>query len=252
MGYHLNMKKFTLCIVLILLLFCTESSYFLVFANTKKYARALDENIYLYRLSTSDNSLSNIICIVEKSYFVEILSDNVDNYKVNYNGIIGYIKKEDVVPVSNIPTTPYPSNIQLTIGSNCNLRSTPTTKAYTSNIITTLYSGETNLQFIGRVFSEEVIDFGGTTWYYVSYNGERGYVYNKYIKSISPIYLNQEETYTIVENEFVTTNPLNNTNSIVIMLILFLPCLCILFILYYPRKHKHISASNTSHEIERY
>ena len=66
--------------------------------------------------------------------------------------------------------TPYPSNIKIVVGFDCNLRSSPTTKTNVSNIISVVNAGETNLQFIGRVFSEEAIDFGGTTWYYVNYN----------------------------------------------------------------------------------
>ena len=223
-----------------------------VYANSKQYARAISGNINLYRLSVEDNNIENILCLVEKTYFVEIISDNVDSYKVNYNGIVGYIKKNDVVIVQNEPTTPFPVNIKITIGSNCNLRSTPTTHPSTNNIISTIYSGETDLTYIGRIFAEESIDFGGTTWYYVSFNGQRGYVYNKYIKSITPIYPNNEETIIKSESNFTQVSPLSETNNIIIIILLFIPCMAILFILYLPRKNSTRQRTKKTRYIDRY
>ena len=145
------------------------------------YARVINlTNLYK---STNGDDLSDIICIVEKTYFVEIISETSNVLKVNYNGICGYVRKNDVKVTLSNPLTPYPSNIKIVVGFDCNLRSSPTTKTNVSNIISVVNAGETNLQFIGRVFSEEAIDFGGTTWYYVNYNGEYGYIYNKYIRN---------------------------------------------------------------------
>ena len=90
--------------------------------------------------------------------------------------------------------------------------------------------------FIGRIFGDESIDFGGTTWYYVNYQGNYGYIYNKYIKSITPIYENTETSnYTSTVNEKII-NPITHTPSLLIIVILFIPCLIILLILYLPRK----------------
>lgn len=241
-------------ITFILLLFYSlaPNSYILVSANTGKFARALNGNVNLYRLSVDDNNIENVLCLIEKTYFVEIVSDNVDCYKVNYNGISGYIKKNDVALVQNEPTTPFPVNIKMTIASNCNLRSSPTTHPSTNNILSTIYSGETNLTFIGRIFAEEAIDFGGTTWYYVSHNGQRGYIYNKYIKSITPIYPNTEETIAVSTNNFTQVSPLNDSNSIIVIILLFIPCIGILILLYLPRKTSTRQKAKKSRYIDRY
>ena len=208
----------------------------LVFAENK-FARIL-ESTNLYKYSNTSNEISNIICIAEKSYFVEIIGEINDLYKVNYNGMQGYVKKNDVKEITNTPSTPYPYNIKLTIGSDCNLRSSPTIKSQYTNIITTLNAGENNFTFIGRIFSDEAIDFGGTTWYLVNYNGEYGYIYNKYIKSITPIYENTEEVNFKSEKPITTVNPITHSPTLVIIILLFIPCIVLLLILYLPRKIK--------------
>lgn len=212
-----------------------KPNFAIISANDFKYARATNGNVNLYKLSTTNDSIDNIICIIEKTYFVEIISESDIDYKVNYNGVTGYVKKDDVVPVSGTPTTPYPVNINLVVGSNCNLRKTPTTKSTASNIVSTIPKGETNIVFIGRVFSEEVIDFGGTTWYYVAYNGEKGYIYNQYLKSASPIYQNLEELPLYENLQNVELKPLSNANTLAIIILLFIPCIGILVILYLPK-----------------
>ena len=176
------MKK--MIIVICYLIFSLISIYNgqIVFASSI-YAQAA-KSTNLYKSPTTSDDISNIICIVEKTYFVEII-DTLDSfYKVNYNGVIGYTKKNDVKEITNTPFTPYPYNIKLTINSACNLRSTPTIKSQVNNIITTIPAGESDFTFIGRIFSDEVIDFGGTTWYLVKYKDNYGYIYNKYVKSI--------------------------------------------------------------------
>lgn len=227
------MKKLILCILLIAMSISYNFNS-IVYADTT-YARAL-EGINLYKLTTNSYELEDIICLVEKSYFVEIISDNGDSYKVNYNGIQGYVKKNDVKPTLTKPNTPFPYNIKLTLESDCNLRSSPTTKSLTNNVITTLYAGENDFTFIGRIFSDEAIDFGGTTWYYVNYQGNYGYIYNKYIKSISPIYENTENISYKSKEITKTLNPISHTPSLIIIIILLLPCLLLLLILYLPRK----------------
>jgi len=207
------------------------------------YAQA-KKSTYLYKnINISDE---NILCIVEETYFVEILAESDNLYKVNYNNVTGFVKKNDVLEISNIPNTPYPYNIKLEIGSDCNLRSSPTTKSKVNNIVTTVYKGETNISFIGRIYADEAIDFCGTTWYYVNYNGYTGYIYNKYVKSITPIYKNTENVTFISNEEIKLTNPIVNAPSLVLILIMLIPCILIILILYLPRKHKTKKPTHTS------
>ncbi len=207
------------------------------------YARIMTES-NLYRYAESNDTIENVICILEKTYFVEIISDNNNMYKVKYNGVSGYVKKNDVQIINEIPNTPYPSGILITIGTDCNLRSTPTTKSNKSNVISTIYKNETNISYIGRIFAEETIDFGGTTWYYINYNGNYGYIYNKYVSHITPTYANTEKITYKSDNISHIENPMTHLPSVIIILIMLMPCVLILLILYWPRhrvtKHKRI------------
>lgn len=230
------MKIFNILLYLILILSSSMNFDSIAYAATQ-YAR-IETSTEIYKTTSGSNSIDNIICIAEKSYFVEIIGDYDDYYRVNYNSISGYLKKNDVKEITNTPNTPYPYNIKITIGNNCNLRSSPTTNASTNNIITVLNKNETEITFIGRIYGEEAIDFGGSTWYYVNYNGYYGYVYNNYLSSITPIYENTEEFTYYTQNISTIENPITHTPSLIIIIILALPLIAILIILYLPKKSK--------------
>ena len=221
-------------------------------ASTSKFAR-IEKTTEIFKSNSTEQNLNNILCLAEATYYVEIISDYDSLYKVNYNGITGFIKKTDIKEVVNTPITPYPYNIKMSINSNCNLRSTPTTKSDTNNVISTIYTTSENITFIGRVVGEEAIDFGGNTWYYVCFEGNYGYIYNNYVKSITPIYQNTE-TFTYATNLSNTIdNPIKDPPSLIIMCILAIPLFAVLYILYLPKKRKPRSRKQQIiKEIERY
>lgn len=245
------MRKIITLLLIISILLTSYHTNLIVYAESR-YAR-IENSTCLYKSTLDSDNISNVICIAEKSYFVEIIGDYDSYFRVNYNGVNGYVKKNDVKEISNTPSTPYPYNIKLTIGSNCNLRSSPTTKSDTNNILTTLYTDEHNFTFIGRIYSEEAIDFGGSTWYYVNYNGTYGYIYNRYVKSITPIYENTENVTYLSTEPTKIENPISHTPSLILIIILLIPCLAILLILYLPKKHVKKSRPKKSPKIfERY
>jgi len=216
--------------------------------GSSKFAR-IEKSTNLYRTTSNNNQIENIYCIAEQTYFVEIIGDYYDFFRVIYNGQNGYIKKNDVKEIYNQPSTPYPNNIKLVIENNCNLRSSPTTKSSNNNIICTLHSNEDNIQFIGRTIGEEAIDFGGNTWYYVNYNGNYGYVYNKYIKSITPIYPNIEEVKYQINKIEKIDNPITHTPSLIIIIVLMIPFILILLILSIPYKNKKRETQSKQNKI---
>ena len=222
-----------LILIIMFLISIFSSSSISTFADTR-YARIqTSSNLYS---DASENS--STVCIAEKTYFVQILNETSQMYKVNYNGISGYIKKNDVKEITSTPNTPYPKNIKLKIGNDCNLRSSPTTKTQISNVLNTIKAGETNIEFIGRIFADEAIDFGGTTWYLVKYLGEYGYIYNKYVQTITPIYENNESVNYVENTNNSIQNPITHTPSILLIIIMSIPLLIILIILYAPKKFK--------------
>ncbi|MBQ7351602.1 MAG: hypothetical protein IJW59_01875 [Clostridia bacterium] len=205
----------------------------------------------IYKTISLDNSFENIICLAEESYFVEIIVEYEQCYRVNYNQVTGFVKKADVKEISNTPLTPYPNNIKLTIGNNCNLRSSPTTQSTTTNIVIPIYTNTENIEFIGRIFGEEAIDFGGNTWYLIKHNNQYGYIYNKYVSSISPIYYNTENVSYTQEDIQSIQNPITHTPSIILIIILSIPIAITLFIFFLPQKTKH-KPKRTPKIIEKY
>lgn len=227
------MKKLIIIFVF-LIIFQNTNSIIYLSADTK-FAR-IETTTQIYKSTSNSDKLENIYCLAEESYFVEIIGDYEDYFRINYNGINGYVKKIDVKEITNTPYTPYPKNIKIIIENTCNLRSSPTTKADTNNIISVIKSNETELTFIGRTLGEEAIDFGGSTWYYVNYQGNHGYVYNKYVKSITPIYQNNEEFTYKKPSINKIENPITHTPSLLIIILLLIPFIGMLVILYLPSK----------------
>ena len=227
------MKKLTFLIICILLILVTNSGY--VFASTN-YARITLIGANLYKTNTLENSMQNIYFEIENTYFVSIISEEDNCYKVSYNGINGYITKNAVKRISGTPQNPYPTNIKLTTNQNCYVRSTPTQNSYNNSI--TLLTKNTEVEFVGIAHGTNIIDFGDNTWYYIKYGEVYGYVFQDYFKSHATIYPNTEEVNTtIIEEQII--NPLNDTNIAILVLIMLIPALIIIFLIYHSPKIKH-------------
>lgn len=203
------------------------------------YARIIDTRTFLYKTANNDNNTKNIICIMENTYYVEILlTYDEDFYKVNYNGVSGYVLRNQVKKVSQTPTNPYPKDIKmLTINNNVYLRSTP---EKTNNNLSIIPSNCANLRYIGKVYGEQLDDFRDNTWYFVEYQGVFGYIYSEYLKSVDQIVPNIEELSFLNDSDFDDIiNPLSNSTCAIIIAILLAPIMLILFLLYKkPNKKK--------------
>ena len=200
-----------------------------------KYAKITDYNTYIYKTPSLIDNYQNKICLVEPTYFVKVLSVGSNYFEVEYNGITGFIDKTNVHLSNFTPVTPYPNGISIITGDICNLRSTPEIKPL--NAIVSIPKHTTTLGYIGRIYGEEAMDFGGNTWYYVKYNNQYGYIYNKYIDSISSIFKNTENV-TSENNLIDSIKPLTNSDIIVIVSTLSIPFIIILCVLYFPTKYR--------------
>jgi len=200
---------------------------------SNSYARILNSQTYIYKNASEDKNLKNIICLLEKTYYVEILMTyDQDFYKVRYNGVTGYVKRSEVKKVSGIPENAHPKNIEMvTINNNCYLRSSPEKR--NDNEIIIIPSNCANLQYIGKVYGEQVDDFRDNTWYYVEYQGKYGYIYGEYLKHISNITPNVEQLNYVNTSDFDDIiNPLSNGECMIIIFALLAPMLIILYLLF--------------------
>ena len=207
-------------------------------AFTPNFAQIKNSSTYIYKSAELNESVSNKWCLVENTYFVKILNNFNDVfYKVEYNGIIGYVKKDHIMLVNEIPLNPYPNNITFNINNNssCYLRSSPRIKETFNNTICSIDAGTKNLKYIGKIIGEEAIDFNGTIWYLTEYNGNLGYIYGAYTNSVNNIASNTEQITMFSGYDFSKVNPLTNPTCLFIIVITLIPCLIILFLIYLPR-----------------
>ena len=227
------MKKITFLLICILLIFSTKSA--LVFAS-ENYARITLIGANLYKSNTLENSIQNVYFEIENTYFVTIIHEEENCYRVSYNGINGYITKNAVKRISGTPQNPYPTNIKLTVNQNCYVRSTPTQNSYNNSI--TLLTKNTEVEFVGIAHGTNIVDFGDNTWYYIKYGDVYGYVFQDYFKSHVTIYPNTEEVSVTITQEQML-NPLNDTKIAILVLIMLIPSLIIIFLIYHKPKIKH-------------
>ena len=218
--------------------FCYVPS--ITFCSDNNYARIIDNHTYLYKTASDDNNIKNIICILENTYYVEILLIyDEDFYKVSYNGVSGFVLRNKVKKVSSTPLTPFPKDIKMmTINNNIYLRSTP---EKSNNNLSIIPSNCTNLKYIGKAYGEQLDDFRQNLWYYVEYENVCGYVYSEYIVSVSDIYPNVEEISFLNTNDFdEVINPLSDTSCLALITIMLIPMLLVIFLIYKkPRKGKY-------------
>ena len=218
-----------------------------IYAKSPDYAQIKNSSTYIYKSAELNESISNKLCLVENSYFVKILNNFNDVfYKVEYNGITGYVKKENINLINETPINPYTNNIYFNINNtSCYFRSSPKIKDTINNTICTINAGTKGLRYIGKIIGEEAIDFNGTIWYLTEFNGVLGYVYSAYTNSLNTIFENTEQISLFTGFNYSKVNPLTNTTCIFVILITLIPFLFILFLIYLPRKK--LSKANIKH-----
>lgn len=246
------MKKFLIIASVFLFIF---ASIFLVnytsaeevnTTQTSGYACIKSNNCYLYKYLADNPSLTSKYFLLEKSYFVKVIeSADEDFFKVEYNGILGYVKKSQVDFVEEIPELPFLENITFDIysASNVELRNEPSTKNGIGSILISVPSGQKDLTYYGKITGEESINGLGNIWYYCSYNFEGkdifGYVYAPLTLNLSPICENSQILTPVTITNYVPLNNLLylnvNTRNLII-LVITLPAIYILYLFVKPSK----------------
>jgi len=207
--------------------------------NNASYARIVNSTTHLYRTPTLNSGVENRWCILQRTFFVRVLNTfNEHFYKVEYMGVIGYVRINEVQLVNETPINPFPSNITFNIRNNTsvNLRHTPRVRPATSNILGVIPMGTTNLEFIGRIIGEEAVDFQGTIWYLTRFNGTLGFVYSYFSDTFIPEPINNEITTSRLITGNGSLTPLTNTQNLIYIVAMLIPVGVVLFLLYKPRK----------------
>ena len=208
-----------------------------IYAKPPMYAQIKNSNTYLYKSAESNQ---NKWCLIEKSYFVKLISNyNNDYYKAEYNGLTGFVLKADIQLINETPSVPYPI-ATFNTPNNCYLRKSPKVKDVIDNTICVIPAGSKKLKYIGKIIGEEAVDFKGSIWYLTEYEDNIGYVYSGYTSNVSIISENIEQVSIYTGNTFEKVNPLTNIDCVVIIILTLLPTLLILYMLYKPKKSKKL------------
>lgn len=224
-----------------------HSSYNFCYANSSYFARVEKDNVSFFSEATEN---SQVLFILPKTYFVELLGKQNDNfYYCKYIDIFGYVKTSDVKVISGNPIMAYAENLSLRVFTpgGANVRSSPFTNLGATNLLITAGYLDTNFVFYNFCYGEEAIPRKGNVWYYCKYINNNstyfGYVYSPFC-DVSPI----EENTEVVEylqgepvfdskttptdgSEFESLNP---TLKTILIIVCCLPCFVIIYLLAKP------------------
>lgn len=235
------MKRF--CVFLLILLSCfnllNSSNFAYAKAERTTYAKVLSDCVF-YKTKPLEYDVDDVYFIIPETYFVIMLEEFEDCFKVQYDRFVGYVEKDKVVIASFTPI------LKTLEGVTCDVKTTSGTQVWNKpstngDVLTTIAAGTENIVYIASAYG--TIPSGGESnlWYYVSYtpsfnstNVYEGYVYSENITNLSEIVLNAESNPEIVqiekdENIFYISSSMK---SVLIALIAIPIILLILIILY--------------------
>lgn len=183
-------------ILLILILIFQPSNINVFAANSQSYyARIMFDYVLLYKSPVEDNSIENTYFQLPKTYFVELVDEQGEFYKARYLSTYGYVKKDSVQAVLGIPTNPFLNNISFRVYAPMSeqLFSFPTSS---SNLITNINHLSKNIQYIGSINGEQLIEGRTNVWFYCKYISDKeyfGYVYSDFCDEMMQITNNMEQ-----------------------------------------------------------
>ena len=136
-----------------------------------KYVRVTQDGVKLY----TNPETKKVTCLLEKSYYLVVLEETDDFYKVELMGqgklfpkIVGFVSKPSVEIENLAPVEPLYPNVTVTVNqSSAQIRFLPLD-------LSDLVIVATNTQTMSYYGS--YLDENNVTWYYVYFNGYFGYV----------------------------------------------------------------------------
>ena len=193
------MKKFIAFIFVFFLFVC--GNFESVYAENERtyFAKVQTNGVYFCSMPNEASALFEI----PNSYFVEVESVVDDYYKIYYNGIAGYVKKEKVSLMDGIPQTPY-ATASFKSFIPYYLHESPTQ----SSPIVANISTDINLKFFGSKTGEQLTSTSNL-WHYVSITQNEqtcfGYIFASLVDPSPQIIPNNETFNEIGEEVFDET-----------------------------------------------
>lgn len=245
-------------IFLILCLFYNSFGYVYAEFPSTCYARIMIENVFLYKNPIEVDDYTNIQFVLPRTYFVELIDEENNFFKVNYLNFTGYVKKDSVKPIIGTPQNPYLTNIKFRVYAETSrdLRTEPITSGGSSSQVNYIPLYSRNLTYYGSIIGEQVIEGRTNIWYYCKYTADKdyyGYVYSDFCDELTQITENTEEfEYTSAPNFSAQSQPITeslpaeNKTTGIIILIITIPALIVLFMIL--KSSKILNKSNISNK----
>lgn len=176
-------------------------------------------------------------------YFVMQTEDESDApapegfIRVAYDDLTGYVRADKVKAVDYRPVTKYETTVKFRCdndGQPVNLRAAP---SKTAEILTVLGSTAEGHCY-GAIAGDALIAGAGTQWYYVSYEGARGYCYCAHVKvdATPPNIIEKEPDIkpdTPTTTEPSDEQPKNNMSTVTAIIFIVALCIPVPFIMFY-------------------
>lgn len=238
------MKKF----VFLCLLVCTNLFGFAniqipqtVHAENSYYAKVQNTGVYLCGTPSETSALFEI----PYSYFVKVESSVDDYFKVTYNEVSGYVKKDRVTLMNGTPENPY-ANSTFQIFVPYKLYETPSQTSSGIDVGTT-----NTFTYYGTKVGEQVSSTSNV-WYYAStvVGGTTyfGYIFSPITHYFTPISTNNE-SFPIIDDLDLSSSPnselktLSTGTKIMLIVAISVPSVLILYFLIKPTKIVQITKS---------
>ena len=215
------------------LLYQKSQENFETSASQTMFAKITQNNVCLYKTCTNLSDSSNVLFLLEESYFVKVLdiSQN-DFYHIKYQDVFGYVKANQVELVNENIQNPYLTNITFNIAKDSFLYKEPINN---QNFQTISLQKNKTISYYGKIFADEIFENSGNVWYYCSVNFDDnkifGYVHSSQTNNLSPITPNKEiSTKYVSKTNIQNLLNLNFSTQSIIILIISLPVLFLIFI----------------------
>lgn len=156
---------------------------------------------------------------------------------VAYDDLTGYVRADKVKAVDYRPVTKYETTVKFKCdndGQPVNLRAAPSKSAEILTVLGSTAEGHC----YGAIAGDALIAGAGTQWYYVSYEGARGYCYCAHVKvdATPPNIIEKEpdikpDTPTTTESS--DEQPKNNMSTVTAIIFIVALCIPVPFIMFY-------------------
>lgn len=241
------MKKFVCFMIMFFVVWLSFPSQS-ASASEFYWAKVEMDNVCFYAQAESSSALF----ILPRTYFVKLTDEKDGFYKAQYKDLIGYVKKEEVSPVSGTPSSPYfVETFRVFLPSGAGLYASAKMES-DSQILTIPYLYE-DLVFYGSIEGDVAVPEKSNLWHYCKYeNSDFGYVYSAFTDKLSSPPLNYEE-FEKIEVSFAKTpvSSLSDTAMAFIIIGVALPCLIVLYLLVKPNLAKALPREKAKYKAKR-